>query len=537
MSSRIPWFLLMVGFLGLMSLAACKAQPATDPDILIAQQACDSTGDPLEYYRCVEKHALVNRNPAVCRLVGADLEARCLQNVYPKVQDAAICSRIELENVRQDCQAYYAGQQVTPSPMPTLTPSPTPTLSPTPTPLGELPLARVLPAQVTPPPPTWYPERPDGSPQRDPVAWVRAHVRLMTDLLNSSADVEEALQRYAMLIPGQAASSVSPAALWSIIAELDNDGAYEWLISTPRLDQPCPDTDCQSYVLIFRYQEGLFTPVGLLSDANWPEGLTNPRFISVEDLDADEKNELVISTQVGEDLRILVGRWNNGVWQNLSADPITYANAEVSLEDLNDDGLIEILLHGGVVNDPQAGLQRPQTRVYGLHYRRYVQETTLPDADAHIYYRTLDAQRALKEGDLDTALELAESVLNEADYTAYAQVDSYAESRIVPYAGAIAMLARAQLDQPGAVANLMITIEQRYGESGSPFVEGARALWHTYRRTQNPRQACQALEEAIFARLDQASFFEHYGYATERLDAWEVCPLDEKPRTATRTDL
>ncbi len=528
---------LTLALVALLALAACQKRPAQDPDVLIAQQACGQTSDALEQYRCIEKHAVANANPAVCRLAGPELESHCLQVLYQKVSDPSLCSRLDDAALRQDCEAYYAGQRNTPTPQPTPSPTATPTPTPTPTPLGELPLAQVLPAQVTPPPPYWYPERPGGSPAQDPTAWLRAHVRLITDLLNVSADADTALQRYADLIPMQTTRPDLPAALWSTIAEVDNDGAYEWLISIPRLDQPCADDACRAYLVIFRLQDELFTPVGVLSDTNWPEGLANLRFVSVEDLDADGKNELVLSTRVDEETRVLVGRWANGTWQSISADPITFPNAEVLLDDLDGDSLTEILLHGGVVSDPQAGLQRSRTRVYSIHYRRYVLSATLSDADEHIYYRVLDAQKALAQGEVFKALELAESVLYEEDYQGYADVDAYSEARIVPYAGAIAMLIRAQLDQPGAVADIMITIEQRYGESGSPFVDGARSLWHTYRRTQDPVKACQALEESIFASLNQASFFERYGYATERLDAWDVCPLDEKPRTATRTDL
>lgn len=536
MKSKPFWLIMTLVALGVLGLAACQPKPE-DPDVVIARQACEQTTDPIDHYRCLERHAIVNANPAVCQLTGVELESRCLQAVYRKAQTSAICDKIYLEAVRQECQAYYANQLITPSPSPTATPTPSPTPTPTPTPLGELPLAQILPAQVTPPPDAWYPERPGGSPARDPVAWLRAHVQLMTDLLNSSADVEEALTRYATLIPGQEARTEQPAALWFIIAELDNDGAYEWLISAPRLDQPCSDSDCRSYLLIYRYQDALFVPAGVLSDANWPQGLENLRFISVEDVDGDGKNDLILRTQSGDMTQALVGRWAAGRWTSLNADPIAYPNSEILLEDVNGDGLTEILLHGGVIDDPKAGLQRPRTRIYTLRFRRYVLDTTLSDADEHPYYRMLDAQRALNEGDLFTALTLAESVLHEGDYRNYAGLDAYSEARIVPYAGTIAMLARAQLDQPGAVAEIMIEIEKRYGESGSPFVDGARTLWHTYRRTQDPVKACQALEEVIFERLNQASFFEHYGYATERLDAWDVCPLDEKPRSATRTDL
>jgi hypothetical protein len=538
MSSKLK-ALIIVFVILLPGLAGCGARAAEDPDVLIAQQACARATDALAHYQCLESHALTSRNPAVCRLTGSELEGRCLQNLYQKSQDPSLCSRIYLEETRLACQAYYAGPGSKPSPTPTPQPAatPFPTPQPTPTPLGDLPIEQVLPAQVTPPPPSWHPATPDGSPERDPVAWLRAHGRLLTDLLNSSSEVEQALQRYALLIPGQAGRTETPAALWSVIAELDQDGAYEWLISAPRLDRPCLDTECYTYLFIFRYQEGLFIPAGVIPAANWLEGLANPRFVSVEDLDADGNNEVVLSTQSGEETQVLVGRWQNGRWQSLSADPLSYPNAEVRLEDINGDSLIEILLHGGLVQDPQAGLQRPQTRVYALHYRRYVLETTLGDADPHPYYRMLDARRALEERDTETALELAEDVFNEKNYATYDQVNSYAEARIVPYAGALAMLARMQLEQPGAVAELMIAIEQRYGESGSPFVEGARAAWQAYRRTQDPLSACRALEETVTLQAAKAPFFEVYGTRTERITTWDICPWDEKPRQGTPPNL
>ncbi len=528
---------LIILFILLWGLAGCNARPSENPDVLIARQACEKAADALERYQCLEKHALASGNPEICRLTGADLETRCLTNLYQKSPDPSLCSRMYRDDIRQACELYYTHQNVSPTPIATPTPIPLPSPTPTPTPLGEMPIGQVLPVAVTPPPPSWYPTVPDGSPALNPVAWMRAHLRLLTDLLNSSPDVEQALQRYALLIPQQAGRTENPEALWSMLTELDQDGAYEWLISIPHLDRPCPDTDCYTYLAIFRYQEGLFIPVGVLPAANWSEGWANLRFISVEDLDADGNNELVLSTQIGEETQVLVGRWKEEAgWQSLNADPMTFPNAEVHLEDLNGDGLTEILLHGGVIQDPQAGLQRPRTRVYALQYRRYVLKTTLSEADNHIYYRMLDARSALETGDIYTALDLAESILNEGQYSNYAYINSYAESRIVPYAGVLAMLAHMQLDQPGLVAELMIEIERRYGESGSPFVDGARAAWQAYRQSQDPVKACQVLE-AVSLRVSEAPFFELYGTRTERITTWDVCPLDEKPHQGTPTDL
>jgi hypothetical protein len=51
-------------------------------------------------------------------------------------------------------------------------------------------------------------------------------------------------------------------------------------------------------------------------------------------------------------------------------------------------------------------------------------------------------------------------------------------------------------------------------------------LLATYRETEDPVQACAAMEDVVAGRTDDAAFFNWYGYGTERLTLDQICPLD-----------
>ncbi|MGA9351724.1 MAG: hypothetical protein WBW48_23385, partial [Anaerolineae bacterium] len=104
-----------------------------------------------EYYACIERHAVTNLNPDVCRLAGMWVDDMCLQAVYEAADDPTICDRLYLSGVVPNCHAYYAARSPTPTATPAVTAPP-----PTPTP---------VPPTYTPPiPPTYTPAPPTGVP-------------------------------------------------------------------------------------------------------------------------------------------------------------------------------------------------------------------------------------------------------------------------------------------------------------------------------------------------------------------------------------
>lgn len=407
---------------------------------------------------------------------------------------------------------------VAPGPFPTATPTATASPPPTPTPPAVSPTPTGVPLSTPAPSPTNpFPPSPTA-----------------------------ALSPTSMPAPQRQ----PPASAWVHIADLDNDGAPEWLVSIPLVERRrysgrdtqffrCEVGMCPGLVVLFEQQRGLFTPVHLF-EGGW---LEHPRVLAVEDLNRDGRTELVLgSTSCGLSCftRLLVGRWDGRRWHDLTADPIEQVNSQVALVDRDGDEVKEIVMYGGVGSTLGAGLQRKHTLVYAWQEGRYHLVENIPDPDPHIYFRMLDANAALAERDLDRALELAMGVITRpvVELQREAFVDEWAEVRIVSYAAIEAMLVHALRHEPGVMEGLLREIETKYDRLDNPYTEAGRRLWQTYQATQDPLAACEAVERTVQEQLDRARFFRYYSYNTERLPLQRVCPLDDSSQQVReRVDL
>lgn len=97
-------------------------------------------------------------------------------------------------------------------------------------------------------------------------------------------------------------------------------------------------------------------------------------------------------------------------------------------------------------------------------------------------------------------------------------IGEWEQVRIVSYAAIEAMLVHALRHEPGALAALLHAIEAKYDRLDNPYVEAGQRLWQTYRATQDPLAACEAMERTVREQLDRARFF--HTMAT----TWNDCP-------------
>jgi hypothetical protein len=91
------------------------------------------------------------------------------------------------------------------------------------------------------------------------------------------------------------------------------------------------------------------------------------------------------------------------------------------------------------------------------------------------------------------------------------------------------MLVHTQQGEVGAMEALLREVEARYDQFENPYVEAAQRLWYTYRDTQDPLLACQAVERTVREHQELAEFLGlyGYGYATEHLPIEQICPFDD----------
>lgn len=423
---------------------------------------------------------------------------------------------------------------------PTLVP-PTPTVPPTtPTPVPidtprDAIVAQLLPAgPVTLPPTDWMPVRPEGfdAAQDTPASWVHDYLFLVTDMLNAIGDVDAVLDQLVAWMPADSAfEGPRPPNAWSVARDLDGDGTEEWLISVPSQDRGCWVTYCPGYVMLYQVRDGLFTPLSLILFSAETWDISRPMLLMVDDINADGLTEVVLEGyECGANTcftSLLVGRWDGQHWRDLAADPIQQAYTAYTIEDYDNDGIQEIVMHGGIFGSMGAGLQRPHTLVFDWRDGAYRLAEDIPDPDDHPYYRILDANTALARGQWDTALALALDVVNAPGIYTDDWTPADAWARIVGYAAIEALLVHAHRGDGNAMTDVYGQLLARnYAMPNNPYPAAAERLLNIYRQTGDVLAACQAMEAVLVEHAGAAEFFDWYGYGTERLPQTQLCPLD-----------
>jgi hypothetical protein len=428
----------------------------------------------------------------------------------------------------------------TPTPTPTETPIPTPTYTPTPVPptptLTPVPQDALVPrGEVTPPPPDFNPTPP---PPPDPAAedleeWVREYVELVTAMLNSGESLEMVLETLITWSRSPESPQGDPSsATWAKTADMDGDGANEWLMSLPVPERGCGATLCPAYVVIFDVDEGLFKPRYVIRGLPPHEiQMQFPSLRRIQDINDDGELEVLIQKRwCGAHTcftGLTVGRWDGVRWHDLAADPISQAYTDLTIEDRDGDGVVEFTMHGGTFGSVGAGLQRQHTLVFDWQNGAYRLVADVPDPSDHPYYRMLDANTALAEGNWERALDLATRALNNPNFEeTMAPVEDVDKRRIISYAAVEAMLVHAHR---GDVAQMEAVLDQvRSYDFMEPnvYTEAAERLLEAYGETGDVVEACAAMESVLAQRPDEAVFFQWYGYNTARITVDQVCPLD-----------
>ncbi len=395
---------------------------------------------------------------------------------------------------------------------------------------------------VTPPPANWTPTRPAlFDVEKDTqAAWVREYIQTVTDLLNIDTTADENTRTDATLaqltawMPADSSyEGALPPNAWAVARDLNGDGETEWLISVPARDMGCGATFCPANLLIFQVRDSLFIPAAIIIEDENIWDVSKPVLLMIDDINADGHLEVMVE-QVSCGAHtcftgIIIGQWDGRRWHSLVADPVMQAYTDYTLVDHNGDGLLDVVMHGGMYGSVGAGLQRPRTQVFAWREGAYRLVEDTPDPDAHPYFQMLDANTALENEDWDAALNLALAVVN---YPGVYQDDGWltpdAWARIVGYATLEAMFVYAQRGDVEAMRQVYTGLTVRsYSAPNDPYPDAAWRALEVYEATDDPLAACIAAEELIAARAADAVFFEWYGYGTERMTVDRICPLNQ----------
>lgn len=417
---------------------------------------------------------------------------------------------------------------------PTPTATPTPTESPTPTPTPPPTATPTTTPRPTPPPDV-------GAGEED--AWVRTYVALVTAMLNSGEDVQSVLDTLTeWSTPAEDWYEQEESLVWAEAADLDGDRTDEWLMALPVPERGCAVTGCPAYLVVFEVDDGLFVPGHVVrGDPHYEVAAHHPELQQIGDINADGETEVLVEQRwCGAHTcftGLTVGRWDGARWHDLAGGSMSQAYTDLTIEDRDGDGALEFVFHGGLIGSVGAGLQRQETLVWAWEDGAYQLVEQVPDPSDHPYYLMLDANAALAEARWEEALEMAQRAVEEPNFEdSMAPVEEVDKRRIVSYAAVEAMLVHAQRGDVEAMEALLEQVQGHAFMAPNVYAEAAETLLDVYRETEDALEACAAMEDVVAARVEEAVFFQWYGYNTTRMTVDEVCPLDA-PREGESPEL
>ncbi|NWJ45108.1 MAG: hypothetical protein HXX08_04435 [Chloroflexi bacterium] len=278
----------------------------------------------------------------------------------------------------------------TPFPTPTYRPTSTPETKPLPTPP---PFTIAKPDQLANSIAAWLNKQPDALPSKDPAI---AKNRLRDLLLNWNAiGLNSAVEAADLDGDGQPELVATVAESWSEVPTIQRDAGFLLLLKGNKN----------------QWSASFLRSRTLKLDAE--EDFLHPQLEKIIDLTGDKLPDIVFSELIcGSNtciLRLHAVSWNNGKFTDLTPDVPSMPTAQLSIEQNPVVGTLPaLILIGGTINSPSAGLQRTRSE----YWRWDAASKSVKLAETRfatsffLYHRVLDGNAALDKGDLNQAIDL-----------------------------------------------------------------------------------------------------------------------------------
>jgi hypothetical protein len=264
-----------------------------------------------------------------------------------------------------------------------------------------------------------------------------------------------------------------------------------------------------------------------------------PRVVEVVDLTGDGLPELITDTVIcgahtcTDNFRIVGvadGEMSDRViFQPLPEEgfdgsiiPMNYA--ETQLEDFDGDGLLEFLVHGGTLGSAGAGVVRPRTEVWGWNGADVVLEQTLLDPAAYRHHVLYEANDRMAAGDLDGALALYETAINDpalrddgylyAPEQARADVSAFAAFRLI-----LIDLLQGNAERANSRLAWLTATYPASAAAGA-----AATLVSEWAGPENGDALCDRIEAGLLAAENPLGALADMGYGNPGLGEGDYCP-------------
>lgn len=263
-----------------------------------------------------------------------------------------------------------------------------------------------------------------------------------------------------------------------------------------------------------------------------------PTIVAVADLTGDGLPELITNAtlcgahtcygnyrvigQTGGGFADLVRR--EPIGEGDASNTISLSYPDARLDDVDGDGLPELLVHGGTIGSAGAGIVRPLTEVWQWDGTAITLAKTILDPTGYRHHILYEANDLMAAGDLDGALALYELAINDGalrdDGFSYAPEQTRADIN----AFAAFRLILIDLEQGNVErANSRLTwLEATYPSSAA--ASAAAALVNGWAGPENATALCEQIESGLAAIDNPTGALADMGYGNPSLTAADYCP-------------
>ena len=305
-------------------------------------------------------------------------------------------------------------------------------------------------------------------------------------------------------------------------ADVDDDGIGELLLVI--VDQsPDQGINLVGDLLVVDIDEGDYR-LAYSGGARSP--LLDPALLEVDDLNRDGHTELAFSsTSCGAHTcftTVHIVSSGTETYTNLTGEGIEMSYVDPTFSDWDGDGVPELIMHGGTIGSVGAGPQRERTEVYKWDGVAYVLSETRHDYSNYLYFKVLDANQALLDGDYESAAALYREAID-SDYLVTWMEESEREklSAFSRYRLSLTHLILGNEDQAHSVRDELL-VEQ----PDNIYAQVVTTLWQAYEGGASLQYACKQVGLFAAEHPETADVLSDYGYGNPTFTPEEVCPID-----------
>ena len=371
-------------------------------------------------------------------------------------------------------------------------------------------------ATATPQPTAPAEESPTPVPLAEHPGDFEQYADTIVTYLNDSQGDEDGLR--AMLEKWQALRRVTDL----LRVDVDDDSAGELVMVVV---DPSPDygVNLRGDVLVVDKDEQLYS---LAYSAAGESLLLDPALIEIDDLNGDGHTEMAFSsTSCGAHTcftTVHIVASGTGQYQDLTGGGIEMSYVEPSFVDWDGDGVRELIMYGGTIGSVGAGPQRERTEVYKWNGTAYVPSETVYDYSNYLYYKVLDANQALLNGNYEGAVALYREAIDNPELDVWMEEGERDD---------LAAFSRYRLTLTylllGEAASAQATRDELLGaQPDNIYAQVLNVLWDAYKRDADLKVACEQVGEFAAAHPETVEVLVDYGYGNPTFTPEEVCPIE-----------